>query len=78
MTNYYNAYIPQYAQKALPLTSLCRKDAPWVWSAECASAFESLRSALCSQPLLLIPDLSPGASFVLETDASDYAVGAVL
>ena len=41
-------------------------------------AFETLRSALISAPLLALPDLSEGAVFTLETDASDVAVGAVL
>ena len=78
MSNYYSQYIPQYAQLALPLTNLCKKSVSWLWDASCQSAFEAICACLCSHPLLLIPDLGPDQTFVLETDASNAAVGAVL
>jgi hypothetical protein len=48
----------------------------WHWSNRHQTAFENLRDALCSAPILAYPD--PSKPFVVGTDASDFAVGAVL
>lgn len=78
LTSYYRKFIPQYASIAAPLTDLNKKFAPTsvVWTEECACAFKQLKSLLCSSPILYSPDL--GREFVLQTDASDRGVGAVL
>ena len=78
LTGYYRKFIPQYASVAAPLTDLTRKFAPTrvTWSEECEYAFRQLKSLLCSSPILYSPDL--GKEFVLQTDASDRGVGAVL
>ena len=47
-----------------------------LWSEECKRAFEALKRALCTDPVLISPDLAK--RFVLQTDASDRGVGAVL
>ena len=55
---------------------LLKKDQPWAWDEEQQHAFEVLKQAFTSAPILRIPDdLNP---FRLSTDASDFAVGAVL
>ena len=46
------------------------------WNAECEKAFEKLKSLLCGEPELKCPDFQK--TFVLQTDASDRGVGAVL
>ncbi len=71
-------FIPQYASIAAPLTDLTKKFAPTsvVWTAECDIAFKKLKSLLCSSPVLYSPDF--GEEFMLQTDASDRGVGAVL
>ena len=68
-------YIPQYA---VPLTDLTRKSQPneIQWTAECAIAFQKLKEALISSPILRSPDFS--RRFILQTDASDRGVGAIL
>ena len=78
LTGYYRRFIPQYASIAAPLTDLTKKFAPVNvhWTEECNRAFEELKSLLCSSPILYSPDL--GREFVLQTDASDRGVGAVL
>ena len=78
MTNYYSQFIAHYAHKAAPLTQLLKKGAPWLWGPAELGAFESLRAALCSHPVLLLPDLRAHRTFTIETDASDVAIGAVL
>ena len=46
------------------------------WTSACEGSFQSLKSALCTHPVLYSPDFSE--QFILQTDASDRAVGAVL
>ncbi|QRV82688.1 Retrotransposable element Tf2 protein [Ceratobasidium sp. AG-Ba] len=65
-----------YSNIAAPLFQLTRKNHPWEWTEECATAFESLKEALRSAPVLIIPDISK--QFFLECDASDFATGAIL
>ena len=47
-----------------------------VWTAEFDRAFNALKNSLASTPVLSSPDLEK--SFILQTDASNYGVGAVL
>ena len=76
LANYYNSFVPKFAEVAAPLTGLLSGERTWVWSDACQRAFEHLRSLLCDSPVLLLPDWS--REFVIEADASDNAVGAVL
>lgn len=76
MANYYNRFVPRFAAVARPLYDLLQKDVEFVWTDECLAAFNALKHALTHAPVLAMPDF--GAPFSLETDASDYALGAVL
>ena len=78
MTGYYRRFIANYAEIASPLTDLVKKSAPnkVLWSDGCNSAFNTLKKLLCFSPVLSSPDFS--REFILQTDASDRAVGAVL
>ena len=78
MANYYASFIPRYAHTATPLSALLKKSSPWSWGAAQSRAFSELKEALCSKPLLVLPDLHKDKEFIIETDASDHAVGAVL
>eukprot|EP00731_Ephydatia_muelleri_P029100 Em0020g744a len=69
----------QYPRRGrTPLTELTKKQQPnrLVWNAECAEAFEALKRHLCTSPVLKCPDFE--RPFVLQTDASNWGVGAVL
>ncbi|SAL94817.1 hypothetical protein, partial, partial [Absidia glauca] len=75
--NYYRKFIPNYSKLALPLTKLLSKKVPtWNWNDTAQQAFDSLKTHFCSSPVLQHSD--PSKPFILETDASDYAIGAVL
>ncbi|CAI7903234.1 unnamed protein product, partial [Closterium sp. NIES-53] len=75
-TNYYNRFVPQYAKIAAPLTDLLKKDTPFKWDTPHQQAMEQLQTALTTAPVLILPD--PEKDYVVEADASDQAVGAVL
>ena len=59
--------------------STVSQNSVFCWDNHCDSAFKLLKSKLCSAPILTFPDTSLGAPmFLLDTDASDLAIGAVL
>ncbi|GJP62245.1 hypothetical protein CLOP_g19329 [Closterium sp. NIES-67] len=74
--NYYNMFVPQYAKLAAPLTNPLKKNTPYKWEPKHLEAVEQLKQALTSAPVLILPD--PERDYVIEADASDQAVGAVL
>ena len=78
LTGYYRKFIPNYATLAAPLTDLTRKACPnrVAWDDKCETAFNALKTQLCSSPILRSPDFE--RPFILQTDASERAVGAVL
>ncbi|KAA3675654.1 uncharacterized protein DEA37_0006311 [Paragonimus westermani] len=64
---------------ASPLHQLTEKGKKFVWSAKCHAAFNPLKDKLSSPPILALPDFSPPVGPpILDTDASDLAIGAVL
>ena len=76
LTSYYRKFIPRYSEKAAPLYHLTKKGVNFVWTDECQIAFDTLKGDLCSPPVLAFPDFSQ--PFILDTDASGTAIGAVL
>ena len=76
LCNYYRRFIKDFSKIAAPLFRLLQKDKKWEWTAECQKAFEDLKDALTSYPILRHPD--PSKPFILQTDSSGYAIGAIL
>ena len=74
--NFYRRFISDYSDIVVPLTRLTRKGTPWNFSDAARKSFETLKSAFTSTPILThwIPD----KPIIVETDASDYALGAIL
>ncbi|MCU7806226.1 MAG: RNA-directed DNA polymerase, partial [Candidatus Thiodiazotropha sp. (ex Lucinoma borealis)] len=75
-TSYYRKFIKGYAHIAKPLHRLTEKNKTFTWDLECEKAFEALKEKLISAPVLAYPDTSK--PFLLDCDASSFAVGAVL
>ena len=73
---YYRRFVRDFASIARPLHRLTEHTSPFVWTNDCQIAFEELRHRLCSAPILAFPDFS--REFILDTDASDVGIGAVL
>ena len=76
--SYYRRFIKNFAQIAKPLHKLMEKSASYNWSAECQDSFQELKQALTVSPVLGYPSTEPGDAFILDTDACDYGIGAVL
>lgn len=74
--SYYRRFISDFSKLAKPLTNLLKKDTPFLWENEQQLAFDALKQKLISAPLLAYPDFSK--TFILTTDASNYAIGAIL
>lgn len=76
MAGYYRRFIKGYSVIAQPLTELLKKGNGFLWKTETKEAFHKLKEALCSAPVLALPDLS--LPFVVEADACQTGIGAVL
>lgn len=78
LTGYYREFIPQYADIAHPLVELTKKGAPNTvkWTEKEEAAFRQLKHRMEEPPVLLAPNTNK--EFILRTDASDKALGAVL
>ena len=76
LASYYRRFIRNFAKIAAPVTNLLQKNQDSLWTAEAEKAVEELKSAITSAPVLRIAD--PKKKFVVTTDASGVAVGAVL
>ena len=74
--NFYRCFIYGYSEITVPLTRLTRKDIPWVFSDDCREAFKKLKKALVTA--LVLTHWIPDTLIMVETDASDYALAAVL
>jgi len=73
---FYRRFIKDFSKIAKPLTQLLLKDAVFDVTDDCMIAFDRIRSALVSAPIIRAPNWN--LPFEIMCDASDYAVGAVL
>ena len=76
LANFYRRFVKGFAAIAKPMTDLTKKDRDFTWNTEEEAAFQKLKEALTSAPILQVFDKDkPHEVWV---DASDYAVGATL
>lgn len=76
MGSYYRRHIKDFSILVKPLTELTKKNHKFIWTNECQNAFDKLKSAFTSTEIMAFP-MDEG-EFFLDTDASDFAIGAVL
>ena len=78
LVGYYRQFLPKMAELAIPLTELLKKGQPEKvnWNLECDDTFRHAKEALVQAPVLRIAN--PTEMFVLQTDASNQGLGAVL
>jgi hypothetical protein len=75
-TGFYRRFIDGYAKLFAPLYKLTKKGVPWQWHKEQKEAFQRIKQAFTTAPVLLMPNVDK--PFCIECDASDYTTGAVL
>ncbi|KAG9509253.1 Ty3b-g, partial [Fragariocoptes setiger] len=76
MSRYYRRFIANFASFAQPLSQLTKKDEHFVWQDMQQAAFDRLKEALTSSPVLV--HFNEKAELVIKTDASIIGLGAVL
>ena len=76
LTGYYRTHVKGYAHIAAPLSDLTKNETPWKWETKQQKAFDELRDRLLEEPIAAYPDYEK--EFILKTDASKVAMGAVL
>ena len=74
--NIYRRFIYNYSKLTVPLTCLTQKGTLWDFSDSCQTSFETLKKVFTTAPIL--EQWIPGSPLIMETDASDYALGAIL
>lgn len=74
--NFYRRFIQRYSKITTPLTELTKKDKAFNWSEQVQQAFEKLKERFTKVSILTMFD--PKQKLAVETDASDFAIGACL
>jgi len=76
LASYYRRFVRSFGNIAEALTRMTMKNTRFEWTDEADEAFQKLKSALMEVPILAFPH--PNVPCILDTDASDVALGAVL
>lgn len=76
LCSYYRRFVAGFAEIAKPLHSLTQGTAPFSWTNDCENSFITLKQRLVETTTLSYPELNK--PFILDTDASQYGIGAVL
>src|ERR1700738_28715 len=76
LAGYYRKFVKDFSKIASPLTELLHKSKKFQWTDEQEQAFHTLKVAVSTAPVLIVPD--PKLAYTVLTDASGYAIGAAL
>ena len=70
LASYYKKFIPMFISIVSPITFLTKKNAPFVWTAACQTALDTIKQAITNSPVLFYPE--PNKQYHLFTDASNH------
>ena len=76
LANFYRKFVNNFSKRTLPLTNIMGKNKEFKWDREQEDSFNDIKVALTNTPVLKLP--TRDGRFKVHTDASDYAIGAVL
>jgi len=76
LANFYHRFIQDFSKVVILMTKLTCKDIKWEWTDPVQAAFDSLKTAFTTAPILCYFD--PSKPIILETNASDFAIGAII
>ncbi|OWZ11371.1 reverse transcriptase [Phytophthora megakarya] len=76
LATYLCKYVENYAGKIRPLSQLLKKEAAWIWTAECQQAFDAVKQCLTEAPSFAVANQD--RPFHVVCDASDFAIGCAL
>ena len=76
LCSYYRKFVKNFAEIADPLHRMTEKHRRFEWTEKCEEAFVKMKEFLTTTPILSYPD--EASSFILDTDASQVGIGAVL
>ncbi|GFX53964.1 retrovirus-related Pol polyprotein from transposon 17.6 [Trichonephila clavipes] len=76
LCTYYRKFVKNFSTIARPLHKLTEAKQKFIWTVDCNNAFNKLKDALTSAPILAYPEI--GKQFILNTDASHESIGVVL
>ena len=76
LANFYRKFVNNFSKRTLPLTNIMGKNKEFKWDKEQEDSFNDIKVALTNTPVLKLPTRE--GRFKVHTDASDYAIGAVL
>lgn len=76
LASFFRRFIRGFGEIARPLTKLLKKNSVWLWSQIQEEAFDKLKNALISRPVLAL--YNPSLETQIHTDASKHGIGSVL
>lgn len=76
LANFYRRFVKDFSNIVTPITALLKKDCKFVWGEKAQAALEELKAAFTTDPVL--HHFDPLLPVILEADASDFALGAVI
>jgi hypothetical protein len=76
LCRYYRRFTSGFAEIAKPLTKPTEEERTFEWSTEAETAFQALKKALCTAPILGYPQ--PGEKYIIDTDTNNIGMGGVI